>query len=180
MYVSKVFKRTVLIKIIKWSGYKSVTVRSPPPAQEKRDQKSRKVNQHVQQTRRTVWEAFGFVEGNVASVALLSISRSKKSTKDPRGHGGLPVLRSGRGALPLNSYFSLFISTSRTTRCFLQQLFATYNNLVSKHLSFVGIKTLNNLNAFELVFQQCCKTSCACLFAVLPVLVHVAGWTICP
>ena len=142
--------------------------------------KSRKVNQHVQQTRRTVWEAFGFVEGNVASVSLLSISRSKKSAKDPRGHGGLPGSRSGRGALPLNSYFSVFISTSGTTRCFLQQLFATYNNLVSKHVSFVGIKTLNNLNAFELVFQQCSKTSCTGLFAVLPVLVHVAGWTICP
>ena len=104
----------------------------------------------------------------------------KQEKRKRPAHGGLPGLRSGRGALPLNSYFSDFISISRTTRRFLQQLFATYNNLVSKQVSFVGIKRLNNLNAFELVFQQCCQTSCTCSFAVLPVLVQVAGWTICP
>ena len=38
---------------------------------------------------------------------------------------------------------STHISISRTTRCFLQQRFATYNNLVSKQVSFVGIKRLN-------------------------------------
>ena len=57
-----------------------------------------------------------------------------------------------------------FDAKSRITLNFLQQLFATCNNLICCK---TGLKVIGKTSivAFQLVLQQCCKTSCT--FSVL-------------
>ena len=61
------------------------------------------------------------------------------------------------------------VAKRRTTLYFLQQLFATRNNLICCKTGLnVGGKTRNIV--IQLVLQQCCKKSCTFLSAVLSYL----------
>ena len=52
-----------------------------------------------------------------------------------------------------------FVAKSTTTFYFLQQLFAHYDNLICPKTGLKVGSKMHNF-AFQLVLQQCCKTSC--------------------
>ena len=60
-----------------------------------------------------------------------------------------------------------FVAKSRTTLSFLQQIFATCNNLICWKTGLKETSKTSNI-VIQLVLQQCCKTSCTVLLTDLP------------
>ena len=69
---------------------------------------------------------------------------------------------------PVNAqHEQILLLKSRTTLYFLQQIFATCNNLICWKIGLKDASKTSNI-AFQLVLQQCCKTSCTVLLPDLP------------